>query len=73
MQKKIIVDNMIFFIFSTPFWGLINIYADWIGMKFIDYECEEYGLDRLGFVRELVKLGMMAWKVNEKKENYEPF
>ncbi len=41
----------------------INLHKSWI--KFIDSECEEYGFDRMYSVRELVKLGMVAWKANE--------
>ena len=44
----------------------INIHKSW--MRFVDAECEEYGMERMDFVRELVKLGMMTWKGNERKE-----
>ena len=36
-------------------------------MKFIDDECEKYSMDRMYFVKELVKLGIVAWKVNEEE------
>ena len=36
-------------------------------MKLIDAECEEYGMDRMYFVKELVKLGMVAWKADEEE------
>ena len=41
----------------------INLHRSWV--KYIDLECEEYGFDRMSFVRELVKLGMVAWKNEE--------
>ena len=44
----------------------MNLHKSW--MRFIDEECEEYGIERMDFVRELVKLGMIAWKGNERKE-----
>ena len=48
----------------------INLHQSW--MRFIDSECEEYEMERIVFIRELVKLGLIAWKKQE-KENYEPF
>ena len=33
----------------------------------IDAECEEYGMDRMYFVKELVKLGLVAWKADEEE------
>ena len=42
------------------------IYASTENLK-IDAECEEYGMDRMYFVKELVKLGMVAWKANEEE------
>ena len=45
----------------------INLHKSWV--RFIDEECEEYGYDRMGFIKELVKLGMVAWKSNEDKED----
>ena len=41
----------------------INLHKSW--MKLIDAECEEYGMDRMYFVKELVKLGLVAWKAEE--------
>tara|TARA_B100000085_G_C18193715_1_gene370704 strand:+ start:166 stop:387 length:222 start_codon:yes stop_codon:yes gene_type:complete len=41
----------------------MNLHRSW--MKYIDEECDEYGYDRMNFVRELVKLGLMAWKNKE--------
>ena len=43
----------------------INLHKSW--MKFIDAEWEEYGMDRMYFVKELVKLGMVAWKADEEE------
>ena len=43
------------------------IYASTENLK-IDAECEEYGIERMDFVRELVKLGMVAWKVDEEQD-----
>ena len=42
------------------------IYASTENLK-IDAECEEYGMDRMYFVKELVKLGMVAWKADEEE------
>ena len=34
-------------------------------------ECEEYGMDRMYLVRELMKLGLVAWNANEEEEDDE--
>ena len=44
----------------------INLHQSW--MRFIDSECEEYGMERIDLVRELVKLGMVAWRGQERRE-----
>ena len=44
----------------------INLHQSW--MRFIDSECEEYGMERNDLVRELVKLGMVAWRGQERRE-----
>ena len=38
--------------------SLHNAWVDWI-----DEECEEVGMNRMELIKELVKLGMVTWKV----------